>query len=91
METEVSKVSPSYERMKEIKQELAEALREEELFWRQKCKEEWLRAGDRNTKYFHNCVRGRRMQNQILMLLDNTGQEHFSEGAKGDIAGAFWE
>lgn len=52
LESEVSNVHPSYDRMKAIKQELAEALREEELFWRQKCREEWLRAGDRNTKYF---------------------------------------
>ncbi|KAL0711802.1 hypothetical protein Bca4012_018780 [Brassica carinata] len=90
LETEVSKISPSYEKMKKIKQELAEALREEELFWRQKCREEWLRAGDRNTKYFHNCVKGRRIQNKILMLLDETGQEHFSEGAKGHIAVEFF-
>ncbi|KAG2310142.1 hypothetical protein Bca52824_021699 [Brassica carinata] len=36
LEAEVSKASPSYNNMKKIKQELAEALREEELFWRQK-------------------------------------------------------
>lgn len=86
LEKEVSKRSPSFEFMKKLKIELAEALREEELFWRQKCHEEWLRAGDRNTKYFHNCVKGRRIQNRILMLLDEMGQEHFSEGAKGNIA-----
>lgn len=90
LEAEVSKMNPSYDNMKKIKQELAEALREEELFWRQKCREEWLRAGDRNTKYFHNCVKGRRMQNRILMLLDEAGQEHFSEGAKGNIAVEFF-
>ena len=49
-----------------------------------------MRAGDRNTKYFHNCVKGRRIQNRILILLDELGREHFSEGAKGDIAVNFY-
>ena len=90
LEAEVSKLCPSYGTMDRIKKELAEALREEELFWRQKCREEWLKAGDRNTKYFHNCVKGRRIQNHILMLLDDLGQEHFSEGAKGNLAVEFF-
>lgn len=75
--------------MKNLKQELSEALREEELFWRQKCREEWLRAGDRNTNFSHNCVKGRKIQNRILMLLDEMGQEYFLEGAKGNIAVEF--
>lgn len=90
LEVEVSKRSPSFTVMNSLKQELAEALREEELFWTQKCREEWLRAGDRNTKYFHNCVKGRRIQNRILMLLDELGRENFSEGAKGNIAINFY-
>ena len=76
--------------MQRLKQDLAEALREEKLFWRQKCREKWLRAGDRNTKYFHNCVKGRRIQNMILMLMDDNDQEHFSEGAKGSLAVDFF-
>lgn len=83
LETEISKTNPSFDLMKKLKFDLAEALREEELFWRQKCREEWLKAGDRNTKFFHNCVKGRRIQNRILMLLDEMGHEQFSEGAKG--------
>lgn len=66
--------------------ELADALREEELYWKQRCIEEWLRSGDLNTKYFHNCVKGKRIQNRLLMLLDYLGHEHFAEGSKGDIA-----
>lgn len=84
LEMEVAKLNPSSDLMKQLKMELAGALREEELFWRWKCREEWLKAGDSNTKYFHNCVKGRRIQNRILMLLDEMGHEHFSEGAKGN-------
>lgn len=86
LERELTKRNPSFHLMSKLKQELAAAYKEEELFWRQKCREEWLRSGDRNTKFFHNCVKGKRHQNRILMLLDDMGQEHFSEGAKAELA-----
>ncbi|XP_033134315.1 uncharacterized protein LOC117127769 [Brassica rapa] len=86
LEREVSKHFPSFHVMSKIRKELALAYKEEETFWRQKCREEWLRSGNRNTKFFHNCVKGKRHQNKILMLLDDLGREHFSEGSKGDIA-----
>lgn len=81
LEQEVSKAFPAYRLMQRLKQELSAALREEELFWRQKCREEDPEQ---------NCVKGRRIQNRILMLLDDTDQEHFSEGAKGHIAVEFF-
>lgn len=90
LETKVSMQRLSFSRMQNLRQELAEALKEEELFWRQKCREEWLKAGDRNTKYFHNCIKERRMQNRILTLLDEMGNEHFSEGEKGNLAVEFF-
>lgn len=90
LETEIGKTRPNTELMKHLKLELGKAYREEEVFWRQKCREHWLREGDRNTAYFHNCVRGRKAKNRILMLRDLHGTEHFSEGAKGHIATEFY-
>ena len=86
LEAEVSKLHPNFCLLKRIRQQLAEAYMEEERYWRQKCREEWLKSGDRNMRYFHNCVKGKKIQNRILMLLDEMGGEHFSEGAKGHIA-----
>ncbi|GKC53876.1 RNA-directed DNA polymerase, eukaryota, reverse transcriptase zinc-binding domain protein, partial [Tanacetum coccineum] len=49
------------------------ALKEEELFLRQKAKVEWLEVGDRNSKYFHNVVKGRRNRNRISYIEDLNG------------------
>lgn len=85
-ELEISKLLPSRDIMRRLKKELAKAFREEERFWRQKCREEWLKEGDRNTRYFHNVVKGRKVKNKVLMLLDELGRENFSEGSKSNIA-----
>ena len=71
--------------MKRLKRDLSAAYIGEGQFWRQKCREEWLKEGDKNTKYFHNVVKGRKVRNKILMLLDELGNKHFSEGSKGEI------
>ncbi|KAL0847837.1 hypothetical protein Bca101_021084 [Brassica carinata] len=76
--------------MKRLKLELAEAYHSEERYLRKKSWQQWLKSGDKNTRFFHNAVKGRKNLNSILMLLDNLGVEHFSEGAKGNIAVDFF-
>ena len=44
------------------------AYKEEENFWNQKARICWLREGDKNTKYFHTYVKGRRVSNRIRNL-----------------------
>ena len=53
--------------------ELSNALKAEEMFWRQKSRVLWLREGDRNSKYFHALVKQRRARNSITQLLDENG------------------
>lgn len=86
LEFEIAKIWPSARKMKLLRFELAEAYKEEERYWRQRSREQWLREGDKNTSYFHNVVKGKKIRNNILMLKDERGVEHFSEGAKGHLA-----
>ena len=58
----------------EIKWQLCAAYREEELFWRQKSRALWLRAGDRNTKYAHAKTKQRRARNCITSLKNSMNQ-----------------
>ncbi|GKD21730.1 putative reverse transcriptase domain-containing protein [Tanacetum coccineum] len=66
------------------------ALKDEELFLRQKAKIIWLSEGDRNSKYFHNVVKGRVNRGRISVVEDLCGIPHFGLSvddqflAKGD-------
>ena len=42
------------ERIRELKLNINDYLRKEELHWRQRSHAVWLKAGDKNTKYFHH-------------------------------------
>ncbi|XP_048620199.1 uncharacterized protein LOC125590614 [Brassica napus] len=53
--------------------ELSDALKAEEMFWKQKSRVFWLREGDKNTKFFHALTKQRRARNKITQLLDANG------------------
>lgn len=52
-------------REKDLKSELSELLKREEIFWRDKSREVWLSDGDLNSKSFHASVLARRVANKI--------------------------
>ncbi|CAL9233523.1 unnamed protein product, partial [Arabidopsis halleri] len=86
LEREEVKINPNFHLLKNLKWELTRACHEEEIYWKQKSKEKWLKEGDRNTRFFHGSVQRRRVRNKILSLITDNGIEQFSEGSKGDIA-----
>ncbi|XP_048635018.1 uncharacterized protein LOC125608629 [Brassica napus] len=53
--------------------ELSDALKAEEMFWKQKSRVFWLREGDINTKFFHALTKQRRARNKITQLWDVNG------------------
>ncbi|GJT30804.1 hypothetical protein Tco_0108159 [Tanacetum coccineum] len=62
-----------------------EAYLDEERFFRQKSKIEWLKAGDSNTDYFHKIVKSKCARNRIEMVRDASNIIY--EG--NAVAGAF--
>ena len=69
-----------------LKLDLQVLLDKGELWWRQWAKEEWLRYGDRNTKYYHACANSKRRRNHVGMIKDEMGQVW--DTAEG-VGGAF--
>ncbi|XP_048605758.1 uncharacterized protein LOC106359240 [Brassica napus] len=69
-----------------LRSELNEEYHNKEIFWMQKSRLNWLRSGDRNTKFFHAVTKNRRAQNRILSLIDDDDKEWFAEEDLGRLA-----
>jgi len=67
----------------EITQQLGTRRAQEEILWRQKSRVQWLKEGERNTKFFHRSVMQRRHSNRITHLTSDTGEHLY---AHEDIA-----
>ena len=80
-ELEEAMVSPlnDGERIFQINQELREAYKAEEEFWRQRSRILWLSLGDKNTGYFHSITKGRKAINNITVMEDTAGVVHYKE------------
>lgn len=63
----------SQEAILNLKWNLCSAFREEELYWKQKSRANWLREGDQNTKFFHATTKQRRARNQVTKLRRSNG------------------
>jgi exonuclease III len=57
-----------------ITQQLGTRKAQEEILWRQKSRVQWLKEGERNTKFFHRSVMQRRHSNRITHLTSDTGE-----------------
>ena len=79
LEELLSAAAPDLPRIEVINKTLSDAYREEEAFWRQRSRIQWLKNGDRNTGFFHSATRQRRMQNSFTVLEDGNGTAVYEE------------
>lgn len=86
LEVEQSSLVTSTVRVNFLKMELVNAYREEDQYWKQRCKERWATKGDLNTKFYHASVKSNRARKKIIKLKDESGQDQFEEDAKGEVA-----
>lgn len=60
--------------MRKLEKDLTDEVLKEDLFWSQKACLDWLKAGDKNTTFFHTKVIQRRQRNHILKIQDERGR-----------------
>ncbi|XP_019242574.1 PREDICTED: uncharacterized protein LOC109222709 [Nicotiana attenuata] len=63
----------SRQRLQKVQADLIKYLALEEEFWKQKAGMNWFQDGDRNTKFFHAQVNGRRKRLQLKRIQNSEG------------------
>jgi hypothetical protein len=77
--------------VRELEQRLHEVYEREEVMYKQRSRQEWLKAGDKNTKNFQNCCSHRRRKNTVLGLRREDGSLCKSNEGMLDMAQAFYQ
>eukprot|EP00253_Pinus_taeda_P010926 PITA_10926 len=54
---------------------LEEGRQQEEIIWKQKSRVQWLKEGERNTRFFHEAMIQHKQQNIIFSLMDQQGSQ----------------
>lgn len=91
LENLLSAAKPLTVQIASTSKELEKAYKEEELFWRQRSRIQWLQHGDKNTGFFHAVTRGRRQQNRINIIENDQGLAVQEEGQIGAAIAEYFQ
>nr|XP_016462863.1 PREDICTED: uncharacterized protein LOC107785951 [Nicotiana tabacum] len=72
-EFELNPTAQNRAKLHKVEADLTRYYQLEEEFWRQKAGIQWFKDGDRNSKFFHAHVRGKRKILQVNIILDDNG------------------
>ena len=73
-----------------VERKLHDIYEKEELMYRQRSRVDWLKAGDRNTKFFHNRATHRKRKNTVHFLKTDAGVRCEEDAGMRDLARTFY-
>ncbi|KAJ6940685.1 hypothetical protein NC651_006728 [Populus alba x Populus x berolinensis] len=65
--------------------------KEEEAFYKQRSRIQWLSLGDKNTKFFHRSLVHRQSRNRVHGLTDEAGNQVTANKEMGQVAVAYYQ
>uniref|UniRef100_A0A803Q906 Reverse transcriptase domain-containing protein n=1 Tax=Cannabis sativa TaxID=3483 RepID=A0A803Q906_CANSA len=81
----VTRTSSTMDELKKSESVLDELLAQEEEYWQQRSRVDWLQSGDQNTKFFHAHASSRKAGNKISSLMDCNGNKITSKAGMTTI------
>ena len=69
-------------KIKMLEKHIDNVLIDEEVYWKQRSRADWLLEGDKNTKFFHAKFSAPKKKNKIWGVLDENGS--WSGKSRGD-------
>ncbi|CAL1397336.1 unnamed protein product [Linum trigynum] len=85
------RTTENVEEEKILTTELTKLWRDEEAFWSQCSRVNWLQKGDQNTSFFHSSTIQRKHRNKILKLQDGEGNWIEDENSLKRLAEGFYK
>jgi hypothetical protein len=76
--------------VRELERQLHEMFEREEVMYRQRSRQEWLKSGDRNTRFFQNRASHRRRKNTVRFLKRDDGSRCDTDVGMREMAQAFY-
>lgn len=61
------------EEIRKIESQINSTLIDEDIYWKQRSGADWLRKGDKNTKFFHAKVSARKRKNKVWGVENSQG------------------
>ena len=74
-----------------VQDHMNDLMYKEELMWLQRSRIDWLREGDRNTKFFHQRAMWRARKNKVKFLIDDSGARVEKKEKMGDLVDAYFQ
>ena len=63
----------SGEEIKMVENQIQNIIIDEEIYWKQRSRADWLKEGDKNTKFFHHKASNRNKKNRIWGIENSSG------------------